>query len=293
MPPFLAFNQSNLQGATFLGGPFMPMMPPATRTGVSTLTHNFFGATSQQRFEQRFQLLQDLDAPLRANPYSDSMAAYAGYYSRAKAMMYNDPVDAIFKFSVDDENRYGATAVGRSLIVARNAVRARNGVSFVNVTQGGWDTHVSQFDRGQANHIYQLTGDLDKAVASLVEDLRSSGDLGSTLVVLMGEFGRTPGVLNSRNGRDHYRPAMSVALFGGGVAGGRAIGKTDSTGAAIVAHEWSQDRPIYPEDITATIYSALGIDWTKFIDDTPSGRRFYYINGAQEGRFQPVEEVFG
>ncbi len=293
MPPFLSFNQSNLQGATFLGGPFMPMMPPATRGGVTTLTHNFFGTTSQQRFEQRFQLLQDLDNPLRDRPLNDTMAGYASYYARAKAMMYNDPVDAIFKFSVDDENRYGATAVGRSLIVARNSIRARNGAVFVNVTQGGWDTHVGQFDRTQGNHIYQLAGDLDKAVGSLVEDLRSSGDLGSTLIVLMGEFGRTPGVLNSRNGRDHYRPAMSVAMFGGGVAGGRAVGATDASGALITSHGWSQDRPIYPEDITATIYSALGIDWTKSIDDTPSGRRYYYINGAQEGRFQPVEEVFG
>src|SRR6476646_7693497 len=107
LPPFMAFNQSNLQGATFLGGNSMPMMPPATRTGIATLTHNFFGTASQQRFEDRFRLLQELDAPLRDAPFNESMAAYASYYPKAKNMMYNDAVDAVFKFSADDENRYG------------------------------------------------------------------------------------------------------------------------------------------------------------------------------------------
>jgi uncharacterized protein (DUF1501 family) len=269
------------------------MMPPATRTGLGTLTHNFFGAASQQRFEDRFRLLQDLDAPLRQNPFNEAMAAYAGYYGRAKAMMYQESVDGVFKFSVDDENRYGANGTGRALLVARNAIRAKNGVVFVNVTQGGWDTHVGQFDRGQVNNLYQLAGDLDRAVGSLVEDLKASGDFAETLIVMMGEFGRTPGVLNSRNGRDHYRPVMSIAMMGGGVRGGRTIGRSDATGAAITDTGWSGDRPIYPDDIAATIYSALGIDWTKAIDDTPSGRRFYYVNGAGDSGFRPVQEVFG
>ncbi len=95
-----------------------------------------------------------------------------------------------------------------------------------------------------------------------------------------------------RGGRDHYRPAMSVAMIGGGVRGGRVIGGTSVTGADIVDPGWSGDRAIYPDDIAATIYSAMGIDWTKTIDDTPSGRRFYYINGAGDGNFRPVEEVF-
>lgn len=293
IPPFMAFNQTSLQGATFLGGPYTPMMPPATRTGISTLSHPFFGNTSQQRFEQRFQLLQDLDEPLRQGPLNEVMGVYAGYYARAKAMMYNDSVDQVFKFSVDDENRYGANAIGRALVVARNAVRAKNGAVFINATQGGWDTHVGQFDRGIATNNYTLSNDLDRAVGSLVEDLKASGQLGRTLIVMMGEFGRTPGVLNSRLGRDHYRPVMNVAMIGGGVRGGRVIGQTDATGAAIVSPQWSQDRAIYPEDITATIYSALGIDWTKGINDTPSGRRYNYINGAADGNFQPVEEVFG
>src|SRR6476646_7227377 len=207
-------------------------------------------------------------------------------------MMYNDAVDAVFKFSADDENRYGANSIGRSLLVARNAIRGKLGVAFVSVTQPGWDTHVSQYDRSQSTNLYQLTNDLDRAVGNLVDDLKASGDLSQTLIVMMGEFGRTPGVLNSRGGRDHYRPVLSVAMLGGGVKGGRVIGSSDSTGAAITDPGWSGNRAIYPEDIASTIYSALGIDWTKTIDDTPSSRRFYYVNGASDDGFGPVEEVF-
>ena len=291
LPPFLSFNQ-NVQGATFLGGPYMPMAPPATRTGVATLTHNYFGNTSPQRFEDRFKLLQDLDAGLRTAPPNDVMAAYAGYYGRAKQMMYNTAVDNTFRFTLDEENRYGANSLGRALLVARNAIIGKMGVAFVSVTQSGWDTHVGQFDRAQASNIYTLTNDLDRAVSNLVDDLRASGDLSSTLIVMMGEFGRTPGVLTSRGGRDHYRAAMNVAMIGGGVKGGRVIGQTSADGGLITDAGWDAQRAIYPDDIAATIYSAMGIDWTKSIDDTPSGRRFYYINGAGPEGFRAVDEVF-
>jgi hypothetical protein len=294
IPPFLSFNQSNLQGATFLGGIFQPMMPPANQGGIGTLTHNYFGNPTQssERFEKRFSLLKELDAALREVPANEAMAAYGSYYDRAKAMMYNAAVDSVFKFSADDQGRYGNTSVGRSLIVARNAVRAKNGAVFINVTQGGWDTHVGQFDPGQTPNIYTLTNELDRAVGSLVEDLKASGDFDSTLIVMMGEFGRTPGVLNSRAGRDHYRNVMSVAMLGGGIKGGRAIGASDANGANITNFGWSGERPIYVEDITSTIYSALGVDWTRSIDDTPSGRRFYYVAGAAPDGYRPVEEVF-
>ena len=295
IPPFLSFGQSDLQGATFLGGLFQPMMPPASQTGIGTLTHNYFGtaAQSQDRFDRRFSLLKELDAALREAPYNDLMATYGSYYDRAKAMMYNQTVDSIFKFSQADQDRYGNTTVGRSLIVTRNAIKAKNGAIFVNITQGGWDMHVGIVDPAQSPNIYSLAGDLDKALGAFIDDLKASGDFNSTLIVLMGEFGRTPGVLNSRNGRDHYRGVMNVAMLGGGVKGGRAIGATDATGATITNYGWSANRPIYFEDLTATIYSAMGVDWTKSILDTPSRRRFDYIPGSADGTFQPVAEVFG
>ncbi len=293
LPPFMSFNQTGLQGAKFLGGLFEPMMPPATRNGITTLSHNHFGAIAQsrERFERRFGLLETLDAPLRQAPMNEAMAAYAGYYGRARAMMYNDVVDNIFKFSVDDENRYGATGVGRAAIVARNAIRAKNGAIFFNISQGGWDLHDNQFTAGTS--IYTLTRDLDNAVSALSEDLKATGEFGETLIVVMGEFGRTPGPLNSRTGRDHYRNVQSIAMLGGGIRGGRVIGATDAQGSAITDYGWSGKRAIYPEDITASIYSALGVDWTKSVLDTPSRRKFDFIVGAADGKFAPVEEFWG
>jgi hypothetical protein len=85
---------------------------------------------------------------------------------------------------------------------------------------------------------------------------------------------------------------MSAMMIGGGIRGGRAIGTTDPTGSFIVETGWSRDRSIYVEDITATIYSALGIDWTKALDNAIEGRRYFYVLGAAENSFGPIEEVF-
>jgi hypothetical protein len=292
VPPFMSFNQT-IQGATFLGGRFQPMLPPAQRAGISTLTHNHFGNDSMNRFNRRFQMLEDLDRPLRQNPYSQGMADYASFYSTARGMMYNDAVANVFTYSADDEGRYGNTQAGRSLLIARNAVRSKNGAVFINVSVTGWDLHDTMFDMGRGGNFYQLTNELDRALNALVQDLKASGDFDSTLIVLMGEFGRTPGNLNSRAGRDHYKDAMSVAMLGGGVKGGRVIGAKNGTGSAIVSPGWRGDRPIYTEDITSTIYSALGIDYTKAIADTPSKRKYVYVPGSSEGRYQAIEEVWG
>ncbi|MBY0503539.1 MAG: DUF1501 domain-containing protein [Bryobacteraceae bacterium] len=295
IPPFMSFNQSNLQGATFLGGRFQPLMPPAQRTGISTLSHNFFGTPDQSRarFDRRFRLLENLDTPLRENPVNQNMADYASFYAQARRMMYNDAVEQVFQYGATDEGRYGNTTIGRSLIIARNAVNANNGAVFINVTMGGWDLHDTMFDLGRGGNFYQLSGELDRAVGALVEDLRGAGTLDSTLIVMMGEFGRTPGNLNSRGGRDHHKDAMCAAMIGGGVKGGRALGKTDGTGARVTDPGWREDRPMYTEDIATTIYSALGVDYTKSILDTPSGRRYQYVQGAEEGRYTPIEEVWG
>ena len=295
IPPFMSFNQGNLQGATFLGGRFQPMMPPAQRVGISTLSHNFFGTADQSRvrFDRRFSLLEKLDSPLREAPFNQGMADYASFYAQARRMMYNDAVDQVFQYGATDEGRYGNTAIGRSLLIARNAVNANNGAVFINCTMGGWDLHDTMFDLGRGGNFYQLSGELDRAVGALVEDLRTSGNLGSTLIVMMGEFGRTPGNLNSRGGRDHHKDAMCAAMIGGGVKGGRALGKTDGNGSRVTDPGWSQDRAMYTEDIAATIYSALGVDYTKSIVDTPSGRKYNYVPGSDEGRYQPIEEVWG
>jgi uncharacterized protein (DUF1501 family) len=207
-------------------------------------------------------------------------------------MVYNDPVGRVFQFSNADDQRYGGSSFARSLVVARNIVQANLGTVFVSASQGGWDTHAQQFDSKKGITIYSLTNELDLALGNLILDLKASGDLSRTLIVALGEFGRTPGPLNFRDGRDHYRNVMSALLVGGGVRGGRAIGKTDATGAAITEPGWSGGRPIYVEDIVSTVYSAMGVDWTKSIENTPFGRRYIYVTGAELGNYGPIDEVF-
>lgn len=292
LSPFLAFYSSGMQQQAFLGGRVAPMMPSPQRAGITDLQHNFYGTQSQTRFNQKFALLEALDAPLRKQPFDDSMAAYATYYGQARSMMYNPAIESVFQYTADDEGRYGNTNIGRSLIVARNAVRAKNGAVFLHTMMGGWDMHQQMFDRTYPGNIYDLGNQLDRALGALVEDLKASGDFSSTLIVMMGEFGRTPGNLNARGGRDHYKSAMCALMMGGGVRGGQAIGQQDSTGTEIVSPGWKGDRPIFMEDITATIHSALGIDWTKSILDTPSGRKFEYIPYGIDGTYFPVDEVF-
>jgi uncharacterized protein (DUF1501 family) len=124
---------------------------------------------------------------------------------------------------------------------------------------------------------------LDPALAALLEDLsarkRANGKslLDETMVVCMGEFGRTPGELTALKGRDHYQYAFTVLMAGGGVKGGQIIGKTDETGSKVVDSGWEVKRSIYMEDIATSVYSAMGVDWKKSLKDTPSGREFFYV----------------
>jgi hypothetical protein len=294
LPPFLALNvDSSFQGAKFLGGFNEPLIAPVNANGLNTLQHNYYGSNSQQRFNEKYGFLRQLDAPLITSPYSDEMAAHATFYDSAKQLMYDPNVAAVFQFTTDESARYGDTAFGRACIVARNAIRAHLGISFVNIIMDGWDTHVGMFDASYSPNMYTLCNDLDRGVANMTNDLRASGDLAQTLIVMLGEFGRTPGALNAQGGRDHFKDAMSIAMIGGGVKGGRAIGTTSAVGDAITDFGWKGNRGIFMEDIASTIYSALGIDWTKTITNTPSGRVFEYVPQAGTGNFTSVDEVFG
>jgi hypothetical protein len=156
--------------------------------------------------------------------------------------------------SAADRNRYGRHQIGHGCLMARRLVEA--GTKFVTVTDRGWDTHEDiylrlkeGFSGGTAGKIPKL----DQAYSALLQDLSDRGMLDSTLVILMGEFGRTP-KLNARGGRDHWPGAFSVALAGGGVVGGQVIGRSDSHG------ERPAERPISPADLVRTLYQLIGID---------------------------------
>jgi hypothetical protein len=295
MPPFLLLDAGGpaTQGSAFLGGRFSPMKASGNQSIVQTMEHNYFGTHSPRRFEERFAMLRDLDASLLASTIDRSVTNHGAYYDSAKRLMYDPAIASVFQLnSKGSGSNYGDSLLGKSTNIASNAIRANNGAVFVALSHGGWDTHQNMFDRAYTPNMYTITRDLDSAVAGLVEDLKASGDLDKTLIVIMGEFGRTPGPLNAQGGRDHHRDAMSVVMIGGGVAGGRVIGATDAIGEYVTDPGWSAQRPIVMEDIASTIYSALGIDWTKSLLDTPSGRRFEYVPSASRGAYKPVDEVF-
>lgn len=296
-PAFLALNGSAGQGSAFLGGSYGPIT--TSGCGFPYFSHDFYGPASRARFDAKFSLLKSID-PSRSAPSDPALSDVEAYYDTARAMMYDSSISDVFSCAASDISRYGNTAVGQALLVARQAVQARNGVRFISVSHGNWDTHQQMYTRGYSfagalNNIWNLSNELDRGLAALISDLKASGDLSRTIVVVMGEFGRTPGPLNGQQGRDHHKAAMCALMAGGGVAGGRVIGATDANGRTIINKGWKYNRSIYVQDIAATVYSALGIDWTTKLTGTPSGRTFEYTPPINNGNYDlpaPVEELF-
>jgi uncharacterized protein (DUF1501 family) len=166
-------------------------------------------------------------------------------------------------------SKYGTGRFADGVLMARRLVEV--GVPFVEVSLGGWDTHQDNFAR-----VKNLSGQIDTPMAALIADLRDRGLLDTTLVIWMGEFGRTPHI-NTRGanpGRDHYPRAWSLAMFGGGIQGGRVIGKTDKEGATVI------ERPTTAQDFLATVCELMGIDYKKQ-NETPSGRPITIVEKAK------------
>lgn len=295
LPPFIGINATPI-GPGFLSAEFAPFNVASGGNGIGTLNH----PQGRDRFLRRYSMLEGLDSTLRVNPYDKEMEDLGNFNKSARSLMYNDVVDAMFRFTTAERDRYGASGFGNACIVARNIVKADLGARFVTIMHGGWDQHVGLFETANGGNIYNLGRQFDMGLGTLINDLKATpapaGRIGTlfdnTLVIAMGDFGRTPGNLNPRGGRDHYRNVQAALLAGGGARGPKAIGQTDATGARIVDFGWSQQRSIRMEDITATMYSALGINWTKTIGDTPSGRRYEYVQYASAGLYRPVDEIF-
>ena len=282
LPGYVAVNVTQSQ-AGLLGSGFLP----ATYTPFHVDTASGIGAIAlddegRKKLLRRWELLKKVDERLRNDP---SLAAkayrdYHNHYEGAVSMMSDRRAAQVFQIEAADRDRYGQTQVGDGCILARNLVEADAGTHFVLVNHRDWDHHTRIYNEG--NH-YKLCKELDVALSSLLDDLaarkRPDGRtlLDETMVVCFGEFGRTPGELSAANGRDHYQYALTGLFAGGGVQGGRVIGKTDELGAKVVQPDWDVKRSVYMEDVATTIYSALGIDWSKVIEGAPSGRAFHYI----------------
>ena len=296
-PAFIALNASNAPGSGYLPVEFSPFKTQPDPGGLATTQH----AAGETRFQQRWELLNSMDSLLRGpeSPLGKPTAGMGELYNNAESLMFSPLVASTFGFSEEESARYGGSAFGNACLIARKIVEADQGTRFIQVTLGGWDHHQGIYDRQEVNgrdvgrNIYAQCGEFDPAFAALVNDLEASGRLDETLIVVSGEFGRTVGPLtNANNGRDHYLQ-MFYVLAGGGVQRGTVIGETDPTGAFTVNAGWSRFRDVRPEDIEATIYSALGINWTKVRYDDPLGRGFEYVPDSDEDAYGPVHEVWG
>ncbi len=295
LPGFISLNGGSTVGSGYFNARFTPFAATAAQNGLAGLTH----PDGQTNFDRRFQMLADLDGPLRANsPMGEPVVDMENFYQQSRAMMYNPAVDSVFKFTADDQTRYGNSGFGNSLIVARNLAKADIGARFIQVNIGGWDNHSNIYTA-----IRNPAAQFDRGLGALLTDLSSQPGvhggatlLDETLIVAMGEFGRTVRTgnvlgLNNQNGRDHYFYHFTV-FAGGGVMGGRVIGSTTADGGAVQEPGWSQNRPVANEDIAATIYSALGIDYTKTLWNDPYQRGFDYVPFAAQGAWYPVLELF-
>jgi hypothetical protein len=252
----------------------------------------------RERFERRWQLLRSFEREASGrHAVLPQVEAFRAHHERAHSMMLEPGIGPVLELKPEERKRYGASPFADACLLARNLVAAEAGTRYVFISHGAWDAHNDIFDKTRGDNHYKQSRDLDVGLANLLTDLgqmkTKSGArlLDKTLIVCTGEFGRTVGPLNVNKGRDHYRYAFSGLFAGGGVRGGRIIGKTDATGAKVVDGGWGQKRSIYPEDIAATIYSALGIDYSKRIENTPSGRAFEYLEAFSATSFMKPGEI--
>ncbi len=199
----------------------------------------------------RFQLAQELGREFEKSHEDGLLKLRDGLMERTAALLDTAFPKAIDLSQEPDEvrDRYGRGGFGAGCLVARRLVEA--GVRFVEVSLGGWDTHQDNF-----NAVGRLCGALDPAFSALVEDLEKRGLLDSTMVMWMGEFGRTPAI-NADTGRDHFPRAFSAVVGGGGLAGGRVIGETNAGGMEIARD------PVSVADLFATVFDRFGFDHAK------------------------------
>jgi hypothetical protein len=288
LPGFIALNAGSIPTCGYLPARYAPFGVTTEATGLATLSH----PDGASRFTRRWDLLHQLDANRTTGGLGKAASDMNDFYDQSKTLMDAPGINTLFSFNDADHTRYGASNFGDSLIVARNLVASGKGTRFVQATQGGWDHHSDIYDKAAAQSLFVQCAELDAAMGSLITDLSTMKILDQTLIVIVSEFGRTVGPLNGQGGRDHYL-RNSVVFAGGGTKGGRTLGQTDAQGSTVIDYGWSADRDIRPEDVTSTIYSALGIDYTKVRTDDPLGRGFEYIPDAANGAYGPIEELWG
>ena len=230
---------------------------------------------TEDRFSRRLQRVREMNKTFSRRYNNKAVRAYAGMYDDAVRLMKSEDLVAfdLSKESAETRERYGEDRFGQGVLLARRLVE--NDVRFVEVDYGGWDTHTDNFAR-----VSEKSAVLDQALAALLADLSERGLLDETLVVLATEFGRTPTIVEGRNGRNHYPKAFTCLLAGGGVRGGQRYGKTDDEGREV------EDDLVTVPDFNATIAWAMGLPIKEEVY-SPSRRPFTV---ADKG--EPIHSIF-
>jgi uncharacterized protein (DUF1501 family) len=278
LPNFVATG-TPLNKYDFVGDPGFrgPRHAPLSLYDPSKGLDNLKPAVPDDDFQDRADVLQQLEGIFARTFKAPAAEAHQTTLASALRLMKSDKAKA-FDLSLEPaagRTAYGDHFFGRGCLLARRLVQV--GVPFVEVYLSNWDGHGKQ----EAERARGLLPILDAGMATLLRDLKDRGLLDSTLVIWMGEFGRTPR-MNREGGRDHYARAWSTVLAGGGVKGGQVIGKTDATGSAVT------DRPISVRDFMATVCQLLGIDPAKKVE-TPDGRPISIVDKG----YAAIKEVIG
>lgn len=244
-------NFVSIGGTSYGSGYLGPFHAPVEVSDASKGVENLAPADNLTSLDKRASLLDEIEKGFVERVQTPSAQAHQATYQRAAQLMHSEKAKA---FDINQEpasmrDAYGRSKFGEGCLLARRLVET--GVSFVEVTLGNWDTH-----RDNASRIKKLCGDLDPAMGALIADLKQRGLLETTLVIWMGEFGRTPKV-GKQGGRDHYPRAWSTVLAGAGIKAGQAVGRTDKEGGTV------EERPISSVDFMATVCTALGINYQK------------------------------
>jgi len=285
LPAFLSLNANSGPGSGYLAPDNAPFYVSPGGGGLGNSAH----PNGNVVFDRRYGLLQEMDAETKeSGALGTSVSEMAQFNLSARKLMYNGDIDKVFTFDQATRNLYGNTGFGNACITARNLLKAKLGTRFIQISIGSWDHHTNIY--APNGPLQGLSRQFDNGLGQLLADMKQDGTLDETLIVAMGEFGRTVGAPNVQNGRDHFLQ-QAVLMAGARIRGKRAIGSTDSEARNIVDPGWSRDREIRPEDIEATIYSALGIDWTKQID-SPLGRSFEYVPFSGQDLYGPINELW-
>ena len=281
LPPYVSMpSVTRSGGPNFLGGKHSAFVIDGQPNSADFKVRDVVLPTeiSEGRATNRRELRGALDSMAR---YADRLAedpavTFDQYLQQGVNLVLSSQAQAAFDLSREDKkvrDEYGRNDFGQRLLMARRLVEV--GVSWVTVNSGGWDHHTKLFEAYKGDSVRNM----DRGVAALIRDLDQRGLLDSTLVVLLGEFGRTPKV-NKDAGRDHWPHAMSILMAGGGCPRGAVVGATDAKGYA------ASEAVYRPEDFAASLYWKMGIDPNQVLH-TNTGRPVQLVNNGRR-----IREIF-